>query len=218
MARELSLIKLIELGTEFCGSYSLSGAHSADLRQNDGEKAVFGIPALSSVKKLSAFVERMKGFPGHAKATKALPYILGNSGSPMETALVMLLTLPYRFGGFGLPAPELNSTVRPLKSAKRSSSKKFYRCDLFWPDYDLAVEYDSDAEHTGSLRIAEDSKRRNTISSLGILMIIVTKQQIYSDLEFEKVAMLLASNLGRQLRYQKKEFVKNHRELRKQML
>ena len=86
----------------------------------------------------------------------------------METKLAMLLTLPYKHGGYGLIAPEMNSQIIPAKTAKRSVGKKYYSCDLFWHDYDLAVEYDSDLFHTGTTRIANDSKRRNALTALAL--------------------------------------------------
>jgi len=136
----------------------------------------------------------------------------------METKLSMLLTLPYKLGGYGLPRPELNSRIIPLQSARKSSSKKYYSCDLYWPEYELAVEYDSTLFHTGSERIADDSKKRNALALMGVTVITVTKQQLYSSVEFEKVAKVLANCLDKRLAYKNPGFAAVHRGLREQLL
>jgi very-short-patch-repair endonuclease len=117
----------------------------------------------------------------------------------METILTMILTLPHMQGGYGILAPKLNSRIRLAKTARRNASKSYYVCDLFWPDYDLAVEYDSDEYHTGPDRIANDSKRRNALASVGIMVITVTKKQIGHIGELEKAARLICDNMGRRL-------------------
>jgi len=246
MASELPLIKLIMLGFELCGTYSLSGfagTNNTYVYKNsgvDGNRDAAGTegatgaaaiaasatlttsalsgfysrPQLTSVSKLSAFVDRMEGADGVKNARKALNYIADGSASPMETILVMLMILPYRLGGYGLPVPELNSRITPVKEIRSNSSKSFYSCDLLWRDANLAVEYDSNQYHTGAERIASDSKRRNVLNAIGITVYTVTSKQIYSYKELEKVAKLLAIRLGKRLRYENTMFMLKQSNLR----
>ncbi|MCL1906447.1 MAG: hypothetical protein FWG08_00785 [Propionibacteriaceae bacterium] len=160
----------------------------------------------------------MKDVRGHVKAGRALSYVIDNSGSPMETILVMLLTLPYRLGGFGLPKPSLNVKVEPSKSTVKSSDRMYYICDLLWEQKKLAVEYDSEQYHSGAEKIYRDSKRRNLLSVMGYPPIILTKQQLYSMTELEKVVYLLARKLGKQLKHRSSGFAVAHRELRRVLL
>jgi len=125
MALEYPLAKLIELGLELCGSYSMPSIDFADKGQGDSEQALYNLPRLTSKKRLKAFAARMKEWPGHRLASKALQYITNDSASPMETILVILLTLPYRNGGYGLPMPELNGRIVPEKKAKRFLGRVF---------------------------------------------------------------------------------------------
>jgi len=214
MASELSLVELIELGFELCGEYSLFVEDDPDV----SESGFYNRKALTSTKKLDAFVARMPHVWGQLKARRALRYLLDGSASPMETKLAILLTLPYKLGGYGFIPPKLNSRLMPSKTAKRTSSKGFYSCDLYWPDYGVAVEYDSDLFHTGSTRIADDSKRRNTLALMGVTVITVTKQQLYSSRELEKVTKILAGFLEKRLKYKNPGFSIAHRELRNQLL
>jgi len=136
----------------------------------------------------------------------------------METKLAIFLTLPYMLGGFGFSLPELNRSIVLSKTARKVFNKDYYVCDLFWPDERVAVEYDSDQQHTGSDRIANDSIRRNALSSLGVKVVSVTKQQLYSSVELERAARTIAKKMNRRLYYDESEFHVMHRELRKQLL
>jgi very-short-patch-repair endonuclease len=227
MANELSLVELLELGYELCGSYALPATADsialATLCIDADQPPLFDHgfkqrPPMTSKKKLRDFLAQTPGTKGHKLAKHALRYIVDNAASPMEAKLSILLVLPYRLGGYGFAPPELNARIVPAKSARRSASKSSYRCDLFWPDYDVAVEYDSDQFHTGPSRIASDSKRRNTLSSIGIVTITVTNQQIHSIVEFEKVARQLASSINRRLQFKNPDFFKAQQQLRRQLL
>ncbi|MCL2492638.1 MAG: endonuclease domain-containing protein [Clostridiales bacterium] len=252
MAGELPLGKLIALGLEFCGTYSLSvkgerrreyanvsgggggnrgGGGGGDGNGNGGgggnrgldgpgqnsdgaDKTIYNHPRLTNTKELKAFTSRMKGVGGQKKASKALMYIADGAASPMETILFVLLTLPYKYGGYGFPAPELNRRINFGRGAKQRANKAYYVCDFYWPEAGLAVEYDSNLHHTGADRIAEDSKRRTDLSALGIYVVTATNEQIRSIDEFERLARLIAKRLGKQLRYKNPEFLRAQRELR----
>ena len=76
----------------------------------------------------------------------------------------------------GLPQPSLNRFI-PLNAAEQKAlNRSYFFCDLYWEQAKLAIEYDSDAEHSGSERIASDAARRNALLSLGITVITVGNQ------------------------------------------
>ena len=212
MAKELPLIKLIVLGYELCGTYSLPAVITSkeSIRQQRGFNTR---PPLASKKKLETFLACTPGVAGHKNAARALRYIADGAASPMEAKLAILLTMSFKLGGFNFPLPELNSRIIPVKMAKQSSDKTYYCCDLYWPDFGLAVEYDSDFYHTGPERIAGDSKRRNALASMGVKVVTVTNRQIHSVSELEKVARILAGHMGRRLRLPNPDFAVAQREL-----
>jgi hypothetical protein len=80
------------------------------------------------------------------------------------------------------------------------------------------VEYDSDQFHTGPLRIAEDSRRRNALLGGGVTVVTVTWQQVYNAIEFERIAGILANRLGKRLRYKAPAFSVRHFALRGQLM
>jgi len=214
MAEQFNLAGLIELGYELCGAYSIPLANDSTVPK----RGFYNRRPLTSVNRLRDFLNSIPGAKGHKKANRALRYILDGSASPMETKLAVFLTLPYALGGFGFDLAELNKRINLTKTARKYFNKDYYICDIFWPEKKTAVEYDSDQQHTGSDRIANDSKRRNALASMGIKVVSVTKQQLYSSVELERAARTIAKHMDKRLFSKKSDFYAMHNELRKQLL
>jgi len=214
LAGKLSLIDLIEVGYELCGAYSLPPFDDDSIP----ERGFYQRLQLTSTKKLAQFLKDMPNVKGCKKAWRALRYLCDQSASPMETKLAMLLTLPYKLGGYGFAKPELNHRIVLAKSSKRYFRKSYYVCDLFWGEEKVAAEYDSDQHHTGSERIANDSEKRNALASHGIRVVTITRRQLFNSTELEGSARTLAGYLGKRLFSKKSNFAAAHRELRKLLL
>ena len=223
MAAELPLAKLIELGCELCSTYSLPAISEQGNEQEPGvvDKTLYSLPQLTNTKALKALTARMAGVNGQKNAARALRYVADGSASPMETILFLFLTLPHKIGGYGLPVPELNKRIDLgglIRQGSQRAGKAFYKCDLFWADANVAIEYDSDLYHTGADRIANDSKRRFDLDALGIDVITVTRSQIRNAVEFDGMVKRIAKKLGRRLRYTNPDFPKARHELRRLLL
>jgi len=214
MASQLTLIELIELGYELCGVYSLPLAYDKKVPAC----GFYQRKQLTDTRKLGDFLEGMTGTKACEKARRAVRYIQDNSASPMETKLAMLITLPYKLGGFGFKMPQLNYRINLPMSAKKYFSKDYYICDIYWPDEKVAVEYDSDKFHTGSERIANDSNKRNALALQGIQVISVTRKQLYRFKELDGAAKTLAKHLGKRLFPKKGDFATVRLKLRSQLL
>lgn len=228
LASRLPLAKLLRLGLEICGTYSLPANEAAYAEHEIKEKGFKNRPALSSVERLSSFLARSRGQLDQRQLTSVLHYIANGSASPMESKLLILLALPYRHGGFGLPLPELDALVEPGRAVKKLSDKKEsnrsssgikdYRCDFYWRELKLAVEYDSDSYHLLSKQKADDSKKKNYLLSRGIQVITVSKLQMQSVMETERVAHQIAARHGRRLKYKNSlEWSGKHLQLRRQL-
>ena len=94
MAAVWGIEKLIQLGFELCGTYDTT---NGDVRE---------CAPLTTVDRLDAFLASLGPMHGKKNASYALRYVANNSASPRETALAMLLCLPYRMGGYGIPMPQ----------------------------------------------------------------------------------------------------------------
>ena len=147
------------------------------------------------------------------QTSRALQYIADDSGSPMETRLTILLVLPFRLGGYGFPLPEMNKRIDLKAAMTTKTNKQYYKCDLFWKDYDLAAEYDSIRYHSDSRSIASDSIRRGDLLLSGIDVVTVTDKQVNGVEEFDKVARQLASKMDRRIKIRNPQFEARQQEL-----
>ncbi|MDR1183990.1 MAG: hypothetical protein LBK67_04255 [Coriobacteriales bacterium] len=227
MATRLSLVEAIALGYEFCGGYRLKNkpANVILLMLDDNSPSLFAknsgsltAKPLTSTARLTAYLAKMSNHAGIKQATRALRFVADNSASPMESALAMLLCLPYMLGGFKLPMPMMNARIPVIGKARQVTTSKSLYCDLFWPDARLAVEYDSDAFHNKSEQIAHDASRRNALAFIGIEVVTVTKRQLQGPLEMRRVAELIGKRLGKRLQYRDPGFGHANDRLRKELL
>ena len=147
----------------------------------------------------------------------ALRYIADNSASPMETILSMLMTLPYRLGGYNLPMPILNKRLEIPLETRKAVGKSYYECDIYWPQANVDLEYDSDTHHAEKVKIAMDSIRRDTLLAMGVTVITVTSRQINNAMVLHEVAKTVAKLLGKRLQLPD-DFEDKRSELRRQLL
>ena len=211
MAKTVSLIRLIVLGFELCGTYRLGEA-------KDPSQGMREAKPLTSTVKLAAYLAKAGASPGIKNALQALKYVGDGSASPMETVLTMMLSLPPRFGGHGLPMPVLNHHFELPAELREVAGVSGFRCDLAWLPQMIGLEYNSDIYHTAPDRIAWDALRSNILTGMGITLFTVTKQQVTDPAQLQCLAEDLAKLIGRRLRHNEPEFSRRHTELRSQLL
>lgn len=209
LARRMAQIQLIRLGYEMAGSFA---SNHLDFR------GFSKCPAMFSIKELTSFLDHAKGVQGSGPARQAAKHMLDNAASPMEAELAMILTLPRRLGGYGLPKPELNYRLNLGTANGFVLSRTSIIVDLAWPERKLVLEYDSDQFHTGSEKIAADSERRNDIELLGYDVQTVTNKEISSIGKTDKIAKTVASKLGVRIRSEGDGFMGKQVELRRTLV
>lgn len=198
LASSFSLTQLIQAGFELCGSYAVHG-----------DRLLVREPRMT-VLSLNAYLARIGTYYGIRKARTAAQHLLNDSASPMETALSMLLCLPTSMGGYGLPKPHLNYPI--------TQERKLYRCDLCWPDKNLALEYDSDLYHSSFEKLHADSTRRIQIEASRMHVISVSKRQLFDAGTFDRLAHAIAPYLGKRLRIRVRDFPARRNRLRSEIL
>ena len=112
----------------------------------------------------------------------------------------MLLCLPYRLGGYGLPKPIMNQHIEIEIEKQMILRKRFLVCDLYWPSAKVNLEYDSTEFHAAKERLVADARRRAVLESLGITSINITGPQIADALDFDDLSATAAKLLKKQLR------------------
>lgn len=167
---------------------------------------------------MKSYLNKTRGIRGSGKASKALPFIIEESASPMETALAMMLCSPSSLGGFSLPKPKMNYPIITSRETNYLGDKKTFRCDLCWPERKFALEYGSDLFHAESRKINEDSKRRALLEAEGYHVISVTKSQVYDKAALRNIVDVSSRYLGKRVRISRQSFDRRHDELRKLLL
>ena len=207
LANTLDLLQLIALGDELCGFYSFDEASERGVRKR--------VVPLTNKEELRCYLESAAGIRGQKAALSALDYVVEQSASPMETLDEMLLCLPPRYGGYGLPLPSMNHPI-PL-SEKAQALIGVPRChgDICWPDVPLDVEHNGGFDHSSPHAQSNDRARVNAIAESGYEVIELTDGQISNLAAFEVIALRIAAKVGKRIRPQQLGATKQRLHLRK---
>ena len=135
---------------------------------------------------------------GIGKARNLSRYIVEDSGSPMETAVALLLSLPVRRGGAGLPKPKMNGIVDLPADIRRLAQRSYLKADLRWRAKKVAVEYDSDLVQGNAKALNSDAARRNALCHLGYTVVTLTREQLFDWRRFEEFVAVLSRLLRSQ--------------------
>ncbi|MBQ1450133.1 MAG: hypothetical protein IIZ12_04265 [Eggerthellaceae bacterium] len=157
---------------------------------------------------------RQSALRGSVGANAALKWVIDNSASPMETAVYLLLCLPKRLGGYGLPKPILNPK---LIISTPDGTKERYP-DLYWIGASIDVEYNSDLSHSGEWARYRDSKREVELTVANVRVLPLTRRQLMSVSEFDAFAQGLRKMLGIRSRKVDSEWAYRRDELRGRLL
>lgn len=209
MASELSLPALTRLGFELCGTYGIATVGKVDYRFD---------PPFTTPARLARFLDRAGSMPGTVKARKALGLLVAGSASPMETTVIMLLCLPLRMGGYGLPRPLMNHDVHPKERSLFAADDKCYYCDLIWPDASISLEYDGRKHHGTINKMADDAIRRNNLLDRGIPVVTVTTRTVRNLIELDRIARTLSKRLGYRARCDKQAWRAKQHQLHGELL
>ena len=220
MAAKTDLVDAVCVGMELCGTYSrwcLEPEDAGDANSpasGKGRGCAFDLPPVLRANRLPSFVERLSAFRGSKGANAALRWVLDNSASPMETAVYLLLCLPKRLGGYGLPKPVLN----PKLMVSNPDGLKERYPDLFWVGVNIDVEYNSDAEHSGEWARYRDSKREVELTVANVKVLPLTRAQLMDSAEFDAFAQGLRRMLGIHARGYDAAWAFKRDELRRRLL
>ena len=185
MASELDQEALLFLGMELCGRYGI-----------DSDGRIFLRPQTCTPAHLLSLAREMVHVRGRRQALQVAPLVIGNSASPMESALTLILSQPLERGGFGLPAPELNRPLPVTGMARNLWDDDFIAPDLLWEEGKVVIEYDSDLHHSSGHRRALDATRRDVLAQLGYRAVSVTAEHMRTPRRLKQVAGIIASELG----------------------
>ena len=207
-ARGKSLVAMLELGYELCGTYRT---------RRTGAAAAYGVEPLASVRSLGGYAARNASVDGARKVGRALRYLADGSASARETKQALVLGLPHRHGGYGLGIPRMNYEVGASRAAEALTGKKSFRMDLCWPERKLDVEYQSREWHEGEASRVSDSRRANALMSMGWTVVGVTNDELDSFAATEAIAQTLRRHLGKHSQIRTSDYHARKLELRRHL-
>lgn len=176
-ATYLSFRELVEYYFELCGAYSLGTGSSTSFTERC---------ALTSTERLKQFFNSITRCDGLTLARKAIQCVRDGCRSPMETAFVMMLTLPKSEGGLGIKGIETDYEVQVTAAAKNLTRRKKFFMDAYLKRSRTDVEYNGfyhDAEEDRAI----DEERKNALASMGYGIITVSRHSFMHASAFVRV-------------------------------
>ena len=205
----LNFLDLVQLGYELCGTYSIP----TDQRDTMLERR-----QLTSTQNIAAYIDDCPNVHGVKVARKALRFITDGSDSPMETRLCMLLTLPYCYGGYALPMPQLNENVFINPKNSSPSPADVRTCDLLWREAKLDVEYNGRDIHATGYKQTRDARRYDELDALGYKCITITIDRMRNEHDMDLLALAIAKRIGYRMRPRCKDYLKKKARLRRMLI
>ena len=150
---------------------------------------------------LQKYLAEMGAARGIKRARKVAATAFCCAASPMETMLVLMLTLPCAMGGFGLPRPVVNWSMPKDQLRRELIAQDEIIVDLCWVEQKVAVEYYGWEEHFGAGRgkVAADATRANGLAAMGWVVYVVTYEQVCTLAGVSLLAGQVAAGLGTSL-------------------
>ena len=188
-AREVDEIHLAILLSLLCGQY-LCMPHNGSV--------VYRKKAMTSMSAIETMSNQLTPTTRGIKRLKSvLPFVADKAYSPMETVIQLALCLPQKWGGCGLPIPQLNARieVQGEHSYILGGSREIHP-DGLWSSVHLGYEYDSHQEHdTNTEQIEKDRRRRDVMERLGYTMVVfdraTCRDELRRNLAFERITHFL---------------------------
>ena len=193
LAQSLSRVQLIAYGYELCGTFSFDASAERGFTNRK--------QPLVNIRQLTGFLQNAEGARGRKRALDAVAFISENAASPMEAACDMLLSLPYRLGGYGLPKLQLNYAVPIPPKLQTLFPHSYCVVDFCYPEKKFAIEYLGEHDHSGRNSMRSDRGRTLALRELRFEVLEVSARQVLDLGSFEIIARRVAQVSGKRIRF-----------------
>lgn len=207
-ATYLPFRELVEYYFELCGAYSLGATATASYVER---------PALASIVKLKHFFNTLSACDGLIAARKAIKCVRDGCRSPMETAFVMMLTLPKSEGGLGIRAIETDYEIKVANVARELTRRSKFYMDAYLKRSRIDIEYNGFHHDTEENR-AIDEERKNALAAMGYGIITVSRHSFMHTAAFGRVIEVIQRKEGIRPSRLPKDFKVKQEELRQFVL
>lgn len=149
---------------------------------------------------LVSYAESLRPTNGYRNFLECARLVSGITASPFEAQLSLLLSLPRKFGGYGISCFENNQKIRLTKAARLLSGKQTCYADLLFEqgdmDKQLILEAQGATVHNNDRSALLDADRATGLQSMGYNVIMVTYEQLRDEQRFDALANLVLKELG----------------------
>lgn len=185
LSHQEAALRLLKLCLELCGTYSLD-----PFGPLQGGACFFLAPVLS-IDELTTCVCSVHKLLGLPLVREVMPLIFERSASPQESFVGCALFNPTEYGGFFFGAYATNKGLKLSDEEKRTLSFGTLTPDFFMAAYRIAIEYNGEY-HERDDNPKRDRRRMNGYSALGYRAFIITRDEVRTLGEFNKVARQIA--------------------------
>ena len=188
-ASQLHPVNLCQMLGRYLGS-------SSPVQMDNGVTRLAERPSLTDEERIASLLRGAKSRKGRGILLDAMAWTCSGAASPQETNLQLTLTLPPRFGGFGLNRPLLNETIELGEKARRLYPHGSVKVDLLLKEVGFGLEYQG-KEHGDQLD--EDYARFLAVHREGIELWFVANGQLRDAYQMSYIAEEIARRTGRRI-------------------
>lgn len=190
MGNFVSEAKLAEIGMNLCSRYYID--HRTDAIE---DRSVFA----TTPERLKRYLEKASDLKGSKKALKSLRWVLGNSGSPMETIMKLQFCNPLWSGGLSLPFTHMNYNVSAGRLS-RMAEQSIYCIDMVDLLTHTGLEFDGVESHQD---VSKDKRRRNALRALNWEVFAIDKTVLFNPDATINAGLQIARHMGIRLQFPK---------------
>lgn len=117
----------------------------------------------------------------------------------METECYLLISLPFRYGGYGMDCFSLNFPIPLNETAARIADRDTCYGDICSYDLRVDIEYQGKHDHANSFDYDDDRARINGIKEMGYDVIELTSSQVGNLQVFEDILLRVAKKANRRI-------------------
>lgn len=136
LAPSMTLPARLQLGFELCGGYSRKAGDPV------GGDAAMEIPPVTSVAKITRYLEQARYLKGTELARRALRLLADNAWSPAEATVATMMALPLEEYGYGIGRLKLNPRMETPAHLQAAAWKSSRVPDILVADTGVGINYD----------------------------------------------------------------------------
>ena len=140
-ANEVSFLEAVHIGIELCGK------HVTKLTMPSiGDEWGFLKQSRTNTLKIREYLAEISDTDAGKNALNVLDYVIDDVSTPFDAYLYMMLHIPKKHGGAGLPMPDVSAAYENDHEFMPPSYGKFLAYDICWRDIRIAIQYVTNAD------------------------------------------------------------------------